>query len=633
MSATRSSHRVPRGWIALVLVIGATSVVSACASTGAPNEAPSVSSGETLRVAMTASTWSALDPQGTWGFNQFELLRCCLVRTLMTYRGVPDSPGTEPVPDLATEPPSVSADGLTWTFRLRRGIHYGPPFENVEVTAADIRRALLRSSPGEINKNGPGLFYLPTIEGFSEYAAGATDTITGVAATDRYTLRVRTVRPDTSVTHLFAMAFTAPIPPLPGDPDARFGAATGHPLAFPVDDYRHPTGEGYGPFLVSTGPYMFEGAPDLDFSAPPEQQAPVAGFVPAWGFEDFSGHITLVRNPSWDPETDPNRPALPSRIEVDVAPMDADLFRKLEAGAVDVLVGQDPPNHVAVRYRSSASLQKHLMTSAGAWSYFAEINLAQPPFDDVHVRRALALALDRAALAESVQAEQGVVAGSPTTHVVPDPLEGSLLARWDRFGSANGPDLATAHAEMAASRYGRNGLCSGPACDGVIVGVASAHTGAILRAALTELGITPTIREKGDELDCEDPRSHVGLCVGGWGADFPDAGTWFAEWRSSSIHASNVTLLGASPAQLRAWGYEGRRVPSIDRDYERCSSELGMEASLCWARLDQFVVGELAAAIPIFATEAVRLTGSRVTAASFDQAFTEPALDRIAVGP
>jgi hypothetical protein len=75
------------------------------------------------------------------------------------------------------------------------------------------------------------------------------------------------------------------------------------------------------------------------------------------------------------------------------------------------------------------------------------------------------------------------------------------------------------------------------------------------------------------------------------------------------------------------------RVPSIDPDYERCAAQLGMEASLCWARLDQFVVGELAAVIPVLATDTIRLTGSRVVAASFDQAFTEPALDRIATRP
>jgi peptide/nickel transport system substrate-binding protein len=624
MRARRSFLRHLRKWIAMALVLGTALALAGCGSGTVPN-APSVARSETLRVAMTEPTWQGLDPQGSWGFHQFELLRCCLLRTLMTYRGVADIPGTEPVPDLATRPPSASADGSTWTFHLRRGIHYGPPLSHVEVTAQDIVRALLRSD-GEESGFGPGVFYLPIIEGYSEYADGSTDTITGVLAPDRYTLRVRTVLPDTSVAHLFAMAFTAPIPPLPGDPGARFGAAAGHPLTFGNDGV---ASEGYGPFLVSTGPYMLEGAPDVDFSAPPGRQEPVTGFVPAWEFEDFHGHITLVRNPSWDAKTDPNRPALANRIEVTIAPPDAALYRNLEAGEVDVVVGDDPPTAVARRYRSSDSLQEHLITSPSAWSFFVEINLAQPPFDDVHVRRALALALDRPALVQSVKAEHEFVEGSPITHVVPDPMEASLLSRWDRYDSADGPDIAAAHAEMDASHYGQGGRCAGPSCR-TLVNVGSARTAAIFRAVLAELGITPIIR---DEVDCTDPRAHAGLCVGGWGADYPDAGTWFASWRSASIGASNVPLLGASSDQLRAWGYTVHRVPSIDPDYGRCAAQLGMQASLCWARLDQFIVGELAAVIPLLVPETVRLTGPRVVAASFDQAFTEPSLDRVATKP
>ena len=53
-----------------------------------------------MRVALTSPTFHALDPQATWT-QQWELLRCCLLRTLMTYRGVPGAPGTQLVPDLA----------------------------------------------------------------------------------------------------------------------------------------------------------------------------------------------------------------------------------------------------------------------------------------------------------------------------------------------------------------------------------------------------------------------------------------------------------------------------------------------------------------------------------------------------
>jgi ABC-type transport system substrate-binding protein len=553
----------------------------------------------------------------------------------MTYRGVPGVPGTEPVPDLATGPPSVSANGLTWTFHLRRGIHYGPPLGDVEVTAGDVVRALLRNR--EDQGGGPGvLLYMPVIEGFSQYLRGEADTIAGVTAPDRFTVRVRTTRPDASIAHVFAMPFTAPIPPLPGDPDARFGVATGHPFKVDTGDPLNfaddrVTEQGYGRFLISTGPYMIEGAPELDLSVPAEQQAPISGLLPAWGWGgDVDGRITLVRNPSWDGETDPNRPALADRIEITITPEAPAIYNELEAGTVDVVMGNDPPLDVVRRYRSSPSRRERIGTTTGSGTLFVEVNVAQPPFDDRHVRRALALALDRRALGVALASWQGYVSGSTATHVAPDSLERSLLSSWNPFDSANdGGDVVAAREEMNASRYGRGGRCSGESCRGVLVGVPTPETGAVMRTGLAALGIDADVRGP-DEVDCADPRAHVALCVGGYFADYPDAGNLFTAWWSSAIHLANATLLGSSPAELRTWGYETRRVPSIDGDYERCAAQVGVRATMCWARLDQLVVGELAAVIPLFSPDVIRLAGPRVAAVPLDQAFVEPSLDRLA---
>jgi peptide/nickel transport system substrate-binding protein len=613
--------------VSVALVATATAATAGCGS-GSNSEPPKAVSGGTLHVVMVDPTWHALDPQSTWTFPQWEILRCCLVRSLMTYRGAPGTPGTEPVPDLATGPPSVSADGLTWTFHLRRGIHYGPPLEEVEVTAGDVVRALLRNR--EDQSAGAGHFYMPLVEGFLAYDDSKADSIAGVTAPDRFTLRVRTTRPDTTIAHLFAMPFTAPIPPLPGNPSAPFGVATGHP--FKADNDEHElTGAGYGLFLVSTGPYMIEGAPELDFSVAPERQEPLSGLRPAWGVGDEHGYITLVRNPSWNAENDPNRPALADRIEIAITPQAPGVYKKLEAGRVDVVMGGEPPLGVLRRYRSSPSLRDRVITTTGSGTVFVEVNVAQPPFDDRHVRRALALALDRRALGNAAVHWQGYVSGSIATHVAPDSLERSLLSSWTPFPSpSDGGDVAAAREEMSASRYGRGGRCSGEACRDVLVTVPTPETGAIIRTGLAALGIRAIVRSI-EKVECGDPKAHVALCVGGWFADFPNAASGFAAWWSRTIgYFANATLLGASPAQLRGWGYVTRHVPSVDGDYQRCAAQAGVRATLCWARLDQLIVEELVAEIPVFSPGVVRLTGPRVAAARLDQAFTEPSLDRLA---
>ena len=95
-----------------------------------PTSAPSAERGGTLRVGVTTSQGRDYDPQvysGTWMFD--ELGRCCLLRTLLSYNGQDTlHGGTSLHPDLATALPEISTDDLTWTFRLKTGIHYAPPF-------------------------------------------------------------------------------------------------------------------------------------------------------------------------------------------------------------------------------------------------------------------------------------------------------------------------------------------------------------------------------------------------------------------------------------------------------------------------------------------------------------------------
>jgi peptide/nickel transport system substrate-binding protein len=630
----RRRRRVAAVAAVAVLLGGCTSGV---ASSSAPSSTGS--SGGTLHVVSTTPTFAGLDPQAEYP-GLWEFLRCCLVRTLMTYPGVSDIAGTRPVPDLAAAPPSVSPDGITWTFHLRHGLHYAPPLQDVEVTSGDVVRALLRNNitvPGGALSGSTRDIYLPLIDGYSDYAAGRADAIAGVSTPDEFTIRVRETRPDTSIVHLFAMPFTAPIPPLPGDPDAPLGVATGHALT--IDTFEGPpTEEGYGRFLVATGPYMFEGAQDLDFTLPPDLQQPIAGFSPGWCCDD-PGEMTLVRNPSWSPASDPNRRALVDRIEVSIAPSESP-YEMLRTGAVDVVMGEDPPIDVLEHYRASPALQDRVVTTTGATTTFATINVAQPPFDDPHVRRALVLGLDRGLLAE---ASRFSVEGSAASHLVPDPMERSLLSSWKALPSPNqAGDEASARAEMDDSRYAVDGKCSGSACRDLVVAVgfgddhrATAAVVAMVRRTLAALGIQAIFRTDANTYSaCNDPTAHIAACflLAGWGADYPDAGNMFIPELSSSLAFNNQTLLGSTPEQLREWHYSPRHVPSIDSDYARCAAEVvAVRASMCWARLDQLLVGQLAAIIPMFTPDVVRLEGANVTSFSLDQAFGEPSLDRIAV--
>ena len=72
-------------------------------------------------------------------------------------------------------------------------------------------------------------------------------------------------------------------------------------------------------------------------------------------------------------------------------------------------------------------------------------------------------------------------------------------------------------------------------------------------------------------------------------------------------------------------------MPSIQIDYERCATLAGVEAAMCWARIDQLLTGELVVAVPISSADVIRLRSGDISGFAIDQAFGEPALDRISV--
>jgi peptide/nickel transport system substrate-binding protein len=589
-----------------------------------PVAAQSTTSTVTLRVISTQPMGSSLDPEASYSSStiEWELLRCCLSRAVMGFPGLPGYEGSQPVPDLAAAPPTISPDGMTWTFHLRQGLRYAPPFGNAEITSKDVVRAILRAGSADAiaqNIGHAGFLYLPLVEGYAEYSAGKASSVSGLQTPDDHTLLVQETRPDRSLAYVFAMPFTSPIPPSPTDPSAPLGAATGHA-------WTGKTG-GYGPFLVATGPYMFEGSEALDFSLPPDQQQPVAGYADA-GWNETST-VTFVRNPSWSRSSDPLRPAIPDRIEISVIP-DGDPYEALDAGGTDLVVGDNPPSEVIDRYTVDAGLRDHIATTPLGATFYGTINIAQPPFDDVHVRRALSLMLDPATLMRLF----GLTGpGSAVTHLVPDPLDDDLLASWDPFGGSITDRLRAARAEMDASRYGDRGACAGPCSVSVEIprlgdmGKAKAY----FRKTLAKLGVTSHLNVK--PYSCYDPAEHVAVCaLVGWGVDYPSAGNMFVPEIGFLNNEQGLTLLGSSPAQLRRWGYSARTVPSIDGDYARCASIGGTAASLCWARLDQLLVTGLAAIFPVKTPNATRVSGANVTSFPIDQAFAEVSLDRVQLG-
>jgi peptide/nickel transport system substrate-binding protein len=605
-------------------------MATACTGGGgqrdASQQADTAPRGGTLRVA--APEFSAadvdLDPQRAYTSAAWGLFRCCLVRTLYSYNGKPtEEGGTVLRPDVAVDSPNVSSDGLTWTFRLRPGLRYAPPFEDSPITALDVVRALERTARVTSPEIGYS-FYYEVIQGFEDYASGTADSIVGLETPDERTLVVRLDRLTSDLAHRFSLAATAPIPD---------GAADGHE-------------EDYARFLVASGPYMVEGSDRLDPSVPPEQQQPATGFVPPELAPDLSvekpGSLVLVRNPSWKPATDGLRAAYPDRIEVAIGGGDdIRMARLVDAAEIDVVFGQASPFEQVARYRDDPALDDQLFEDSMDASFAVTMNPAVPPFDDVHVRRAVAYAIDKPPLVEMVSRPPHLPIGHTAevaTHLAPDSLEGNLLRAFDPYPH----DPEAARTEMRASAYDRSGdgRCDAPICRNVQAlvldgGIVPQQARAI-RQDLRAVGIDLALDVRPFEeyfATIHDPRSQVPMGIPyPWLKDYPEGAGWFQPlFDRSGLEGPNVSLLGATPRELRKWGYSVTSVPSVDDRIQVCLERRGVAKTECWAELDQYLMTEVVSRIPCLFVQHTQVVSERVVEYSFDQFAGVPALDRIAL--
>jgi peptide/nickel transport system substrate-binding protein len=419
------------------------------------------------------------------------------------------------------------------------------------------------------------------------------------------------------------MAMTAPIPP---DEDGeRLGVADGHD-------------KDYGRFLVASGPYMFEGSENLDFSLPAGDQKPVAGYVP-------NRSIVLVRNPSWSPDSDELRPAYPDRIEVTIGGDNDVLYDQVATGELDFVVdGAVPPEKIQ-EYTTNPELQDRFHRFPSDVVRYISMNLALPPFDDLHVRKAFNYALNKAGMRQ--------VRGGPDTgifagHIMVDSLQNNLLAEYDPYATPNSEgDLDLAAAEMAMSKYDSNGdgVCDDPSCKDIL-SVTDREDPypdqtAIIRENLEPLGITLDVKdlERGTMYNkCLDLNEKVPLCLGpGWGKDYADGYTFGPPlFGSEAIFPSccNYALVGASPETLAEAGYDITEVPSVDPDMAECAAQTEPDARFqCWADVDKKLMEEVVPWVPYLFDNALDIVSDRIVNYSFDQFAGLAAFDQMAIDP
>src|SRR5262249_60950978 len=93
-----------------------------------------------------------------------------------------------------------------------------------------------------------------------------------------------------------------------------------------------------------------------------------------------------------------------------------------------------PTPKVIRQYATTPSLKPHMIPNVGDRTNYLSMNLTQPPFDDVHVRKALNWITDKAALQK---AWGGPIPGAIATHIGPPVLYNNGLPQYHPYSTPN----------------------------------------------------------------------------------------------------------------------------------------------------------------------------------------------------
>ena len=398
------------------------------------------------------------------------------------------APSLQPIPWAAQALPTISADGLTWTFTLRPGLKWsdGTPI-TAQTFAYSINRAL---DPCNAFNAAYYLYAIKDAVAFNadETCDQRTHTIKGplqtligdsIHAPDAQTLVITLARPDTAF--LAAMTYPAAAA-VPQQLIEQYGAKYTEHLA---------DGPGFGGDLFK---------------------------VTKW---DHAGHLVLQRNDNfWGDK--------PKLREVDYT-----FFKDATTAYNAYLAGQTAVGFApAAQLTQARTHQGFHQIPIQQIDYYA-LNWTTAPFNDLRMRQAFALALDKQALANNVLHETVL----PTNHIVPNGAPGfnpSLLGPDGTQSLTGDPWRANQLAAAYAADTGCGTATDFSRCPRVTLTVYSSDSQAVAEAArqmwLKAMPHYPiSIQMSGGSLlQSLSAKQQFQLQAQTWVGDYPDPQDWLS---------------------------------------------------------------------------------------------------------
>jgi peptide/nickel transport system substrate-binding protein len=470
---------------------------------------------------------------------------------LLGYRHQPGPAGEAVVGALATAVPEPIDGGRTYVFTLRPKVRFS---DGRPVRPSDVRASLERAvqlSAATL----PGFYASLPGAAACARAAERCDLSRAIVADDRArTVTIRLRASDPTFIYKLASVTSSVVPA--GTP-MRSGATP--PLG--------------------TGPYRFTTV-------------------------DENGGGTLVRNPrfrSWSATTRPD--GFVDEIVVRRAPpgQEQQSLDAVEHGSSDLAhldyggarLDAARRSGIATRYPSRVAVAPGLGTD------FMFLNVREPPFDDLRVRRAVNFATDRR---QMVALWGGSEAAQPACQVVPPSVPGArpycpYTATPSAAGPWVAPDVARARRLIAAS--GTRGMHVQVWTD-----TSKVRFGRYFERLLRRLGYVTTLKVVNAGFDyfgaAADPRNHAQIGMHGWQADYPTPATFFDPVLSCAGRDA--------PGSLNLSRFCSR---TLDRRAAAARQAQGPAADAAWAAATRRMT-DLAPAVPLDTRQSSYFTSARL---------------------
>jgi peptide/nickel transport system substrate-binding protein len=476
-------------------------------------------------------------------------------RQLFTYPAVTGQT-TKAVPDIATALPTdgngVSADGKTYTIKLRQGVKWDTSPAR-QVTAQDVVRGVKRTcNPSQPFGGLPD--YESLIVGMQSFCDGfakagktakaiadyleKTD-LPGVKATDSETVVFTLTQPASYFVDMLTLPAFSPAP-------------------VEYDAYL-PASSELAQHTISDGPYMIQ------------------SYQP-------TKNITFVRNPAWDAASDPVRKAYVDKIVVNETVTQDSTQQQLQTGSpsADMEFDNFPPASQLPGLIAKKDPNLNLGPSASTNPYLV-FNLASPnnggALAKVQVRQALSYAINRGNI---IQVLGGPKIDPPLTHVLPSDIVGGET-NFDLYPY----DQAKAKQMLAAAGYA-NGLTLKMLYRNASEG--SSKTFQTVQQDLSKIGVkvvgvaspNADFYTKYLQVPSVARRGVWDLAVAGWGAD------WYGNAALSFFKPLFYGKAAFPPVGSNFGLYDSARTTTLTEQAAAAKTEA--EAATAWAAADRQVM-------------------------------------------